>query len=262
VLTRLLAHPATRGLDLDDPETTALRRQIVCGKPFLRSVYEEWYGLIDARLPEVTGDVLELGSGGGFLDTRVPGLVTSDVFEVPGIDRVIDARQLPFQDSSLRAIVMVNVFHHVPDVGPFLSEAERVLKPGGRIVMVEPWNTAWSRYVHEKWHNEPFRPESETWGFPESGPLSGANAALPWIVFERDRARLEADWPALRVTEVTPFMALRYLASGGVSLRSLQPGWSYGGWKWLEKTTGVEKRMAVFALIVVERAREAQPTTS
>ncbi len=33
-------------------------------------------------------------------------------------------------------------------------------------------------------------------------------------------------------------------------------------WKWLEKTTGVEKRMAVFALIVVERLREGQPTTS
>ena len=37
---RLLALPATRGLDLDAPETTALRREIVRGKPFLRAVYE------------------------------------------------------------------------------------------------------------------------------------------------------------------------------------------------------------------------------
>jgi SAM-dependent methyltransferase len=253
VLTRLLAHPATKGLDLDSPETTALRREIVCGKPFLKAVYDEWYDLIVERVPEIEGDVLELGSGGGFLETRISGLLTSDVFVVPGIDRIIDARSLPFEDGVLRAIVMVNVLHHVPEVGEFFSEAERALRPGGRVVMIEPWNTAWSRYVHERWHNEPFRPDASTWSFPESGPLCGANAALPWIVFARDRGMFESGWPGLRVAEVNPFMALRYLASGGVSLRSLQPGWSYRWWQWLEKATGLEQKMAVFAVIVVDR---------
>jgi SAM-dependent methyltransferase len=254
VLTRILAHPATRGLDLDDPEMTALRRELVLNKPFLKSVYEEWYDLIVDRLPEVEGDVIELGSGGGFLGRHIPGVVTSDVFPVPGVDRVVDARSLPYEVGTLKAIVMTNVLHHIPDVESFFTEAQRTLKPGGRIVMVEPWNTSWSRYVHEKWHNEPFRPGSETWSFPERGPLSGANAALPWIVFERDLERFEKDWPHLRAIEATPFMALRYLASGGVSLRSLQPGWSYGAWKWLEKTLGLEQKMAVFAVLVVERS--------
>ncbi len=253
MLTRLLAHPATRGLDLDDPATTSLRRDIVCGKAFLRRVYEEWYDLILDRLPLGQGDVLELGSGGGFLDTRYPGLLASDVFPVPGIDRIIDARSIPFPEAALRAIVMINVFHHIPDVAAFLDEAQRTLRPGGRIVMVEPWNTAWSRYVHRRWHNEPFSPDSETWSFPASGPLSAANAALPWIVFERDRARFESGWPSLQIIEVTRFMALRYLASGGVSLRSLQPGWAYPAWKRFETVTGIERSMAVFALIVVER---------
>jgi SAM-dependent methyltransferase len=253
VLTRLLAHPATRGLDLDAPETTALRRELVLAKPFLKAVYEEWYGLIVERLPDVGGDILELGSGGGFMEGHVPDLLTSDVFPVPGIDRIIDARAIPFGDGTLRAIVMTNVFHHIPDVEKFLTEAERVLRRGGRIVMVEPWNTAWSKYVHEKWHNEPFEPDSADWSFTQSGPLSGANAALPWIVFERDRERLEREWPGLGVREVTRFMALRYLASGGVSLRSLQPGWSYRAWRRLEQVLGVEQRMAVFALVVVER---------
>ena len=253
MLTRLLAHPATKGLDLDAPETTALRREVVLSKPFLKAVYEEWYGLIVERLPDLNGPVLELGAGGGFLGSHVPGLVTSDVFPIPGVERVIDARDLPFDDKSLKAIVMTNVLHHIPDVEQFFTEAQRTLQPGGKIVMIEPWNTPWSRYVHEKWHNEPFRPESETWSFPESGPLSGANAALPWIVFERDRKQFESEWGQLRVTESTPFMALRYLASGGVSMRSLQPGWSYGAWKRLEKLLGVEQRMAVFALLVVDR---------
>lgn len=253
MLTRILAHPATRGLDLDDPETTALRRELVLNKPFLRAVYEEWYDLIVDRLPDVQGEVLELGSGGGFLGSHVPQIVTSDVFPVPGVDRVVDARSLPYEDGTLRAIVMTNVLHHIPDAESFFTEAQRTLVLRGRIVMIEPWNTSWSRYVHEKWHNEPFRPDSETWSFPETGPLSGANAALPWMVFERDLERFEHEWPHLRLVEAIPFMALRYLASGGVSLRSLQPGWSYGGWKWLERALGLEQRMAVFAVLVVER---------
>ncbi|HEY7469072.1 MAG TPA: class I SAM-dependent methyltransferase [Acidimicrobiia bacterium] len=255
MLTRLLAHPATKGLDLDAPETTALRREIVLSKPFLRKVYDEWYDLIVERLPSaVGGSTLELGSGGGFLETRVPGLITSDVFPVPGVEPVSDARHLPFDDAELGAIVMVNVLHHIPGVEQFLSEAVRCLAPGGRIVMIEPWNTSWSQYVHERWHNELFDPDSPTWDSPESGPVSGANAALPWIVFDRDRARLESEWPDLRLLEVVPFMAWRYLASGGVSMRSLQPGWSYRGWRRLERMLGVERRMAVFALIVVERS--------
>jgi SAM-dependent methyltransferase len=253
VLSRLLAHPATKGLDLDDPRTTALRREIVLGKPFLKAVYEEWYGLIVERLPSFEGQVVELGSGGGFLASHIPGLTTSDVFPVPGIDHVIDARNLPFDDSSLKAIVMTNVLHHISEVERFFTEAERTLRPGGRIVMIEPWNTWWSQYVHEKWHNEPFLPETETWSFPEAGPLSGANAALPWVVFERDRAQFESKWAALRVVETTPFMALRYVLSGGVSMRSLQPGWSYGAWKKLETLLGIEQRMAIFAVTVVDR---------
>ena len=248
---RLLALPATRGLDLDAPETTALRREIVRGKPFLRAIYEEWYGLLASNVPPPPGDVLELGSGAGFLGEFVPGLITSDVFPVPGVDRVVDARSLPFADGALRAIAMTNVLHHVPQVERFLAEAERCLRPGGRLVMIEPWNSAWARLVYRHLHHEPFQPGAADWGIPQSGPLSGANGALPWIVFHRDRARLQREFPALRVTEIRPMMPLRYLLSGGVSMRSLQPGWMHGPWRALERLAG--GRCGMFALIVLER---------
>jgi len=253
VLTRLLAHPATKGLDLDAPETTTLRRDIVLSKPFLRAVYEEWYQLIIDRLPEGGGDVLEIGAGSGFFGDFFPDAITSDVFPVDGVDRVIDARELPFADSSLRAIVMTNTLHHIPDVGRFLAEAERCLRPSGRIIAIEPWNTRWSQLVHERFHTEPWRPDAEDWSFPESGPLSGANAPLAWIVTVRDRDRLAGDFPDLIVVETTPFMPFRYLASGGVSLRSLQPGWMYGAWKRLDELGPLRRRFAVFAVVVLER---------
>ena len=135
ILTSWLAHPLTRGLSVDDPRTTLLRRRIIQEKAFLRRLYEEWYALILDRLP-ATHEVLELGSGAGFLDQCLPGLITSEVFATPGVERVVDARQLPFAEHSLDAIVMTDVFHHIPDVQRFLHEAVRCLRPGGRIVMI------------------------------------------------------------------------------------------------------------------------------
>jgi len=252
-LARLLAHPATRGLDLDSPETTALRREIVQSKPFLHAIYDEWYGLIVDRLPNGKGRILELGAGGGFLAEYIPDLLTSELFPLSHVDRVIDARSLPFADRELRAIVMTNVFHHIPEVERFMSEARRCLRSGGRDVMIEPWNTGWSRFVHQRFHNEAMLPDAPDWSIPDKGPVSGANAALPWIVFERDSAETKERWPELHLTEVRPFMPFRYLASGGLSMRSLIVGCMFLVWRGAERRLGVEKKMAVFALIVVER---------
>ena len=253
MISRWLAHPLTVGLDLDDPQTTALRRQIIRSKPFLHSVYDEWYRLLVDRLPEGAGMVLELGSGGGFLDEYIPNLITSDVLPVPGVAKIVDGRSIPFADDSLRAIVMTNVLHHIPEVDLFLFEAQRSLRPGGRVEMIEPWNTGWSRFVHKRFHHEPMLPHVKDWTLPASGPLSVANAALPWIVTVRDRDRLERDWRGLQVVEITPFMPFRYLLSGGVSMRSLQPGWAFNAWSAFERLPGLARSMAVFALIVLER---------
>lgn len=254
LLSRLLAHPLTKRLDLDAPETTALRQEIVKSKPFLRSIYQDWYHLIANSIPRGDGEVLELGSGGGFLGDILRETITSDVFEVPGVDIAADARELPFASGSLKAIVMTNVFHHISDVSRFLSEAQRTLRPGGRIVMIEPWNTSWSRFIHEKFHDEPMVNDVKEWEFPQTGPLSGANAALAWVVTERDKEQLEYRWPSLRVNQTDPLMPFRYILSGGVSLRSLQPGWLYPLWKSIDEWTFLKNRISVFALIVIDRA--------
>jgi SAM-dependent methyltransferase len=253
-LRDLLAHPLTRGLDIDAPATTEVRRRIVREKAFLRRLYEEWYRLVRSELPPVGGPVLELGSGAGFMDEFVEGLITSEIFRTPGASMVLDGTRLPFASASLRAIAMTDVFHHIPAVRSFLTEAVRCLKPGGRIVMVEPWVTGWSRFVYTRFHHEPFLTEAEHWEFPSSGPLSGANGALPWIVFERDRPVFEREFPALRLRLLRPLMPMSYLASGGVTMRSLMPGAAYAIVRALEKFGGeLQSVAAMFALVVVEK---------
>ncbi len=254
MLKRWLAHPLTRGLDLDDPRTTHLRRRIIAEKGFLRRVYDEWYAGIAAALPGDAGPVLELGSGAGFLREYVPDLITSEVFPTPGVRVVLDAHALPFADASLRAIVMTNVLHHLGQPRRFFAEAIRCVRPGGGMVLLEPWVTSWSRFVWGRLHHEPFEPDATRWEFPSSGPLSGANGALPWILFARDRRQFEREFPAWRVRSVRPCMPFRYLLSGGASLRALMPGWSYPFWRAAESClTPWMGSLGTFAQITLDR---------
>jgi len=232
---------------------TATRRTIVREKRFLHALYVEWYKLIIGSLDR-KDQVLELGSGAGFLKDWLPDLISSDVFPVEGIDRVVDACDLPFDAESLDAIVMTDVFHHIPDVALFLKEAIRTLRPGGKVCMIEPWRTPWSEWIYTHLHHEPFLPESKKWAldFQEDAPLSNANGALPWMVFERDRALFEKKFPELVIQVVKPLMPLAYLLSGGVSMRSVLPGFTYSWIRWVERNGG-ESQWAMFALIVVKK---------
>jgi SAM-dependent methyltransferase len=253
-LKRWLEHPLTRGLDIDDPRTTHLRQRILAEKRFLRRIYEEWYGLLAASLPPGEGAVLELGAGAGFLADHVPGLVRSEVFYAPGIDLVLDGLALPFAAGALRGIVMTNVLHHLPRPLRFFAEAARCVRPGGVVAMVEPWVTPWSRLIYTRLHHEPFLPEARDWELPPGGPLSGANGALPWILFQRDRERFEREAPQWRVRSVAPIMPFRYLVSGGVSLRGLAPAATYPLWRGLERALSPwAGRLAMFAHVVLER---------
>ena len=249
-----LAHPLTRGLDINDPSVTHLRRRIIQEKPLLRKIYQEWYAMIVAALPQGHEPILELGSGAGFMREIIPDLITTEIFYCPNIDAIVDGQCLPFADRSLRGMVMTDVLHHIPQPRRFFAEATRCVHPGGVIVMIEPWVTPWSRWIYTKLHHEPFHPHAQAWEFPTTGPLSGANGALPWIIFERDRAQFEQEFPQWHLQVIKPFMPFRYLISGGVSMRSLIPGWTFGSWRQLEQVFQPwMKSWAMFAQIVLRK---------
>ena len=219
----LISHPLTRGLDLDDPLTTQLRRRIIQEKPSLSQIYQEWYQSVSSSLPKGEEPVLEVGSGGGFLGSYLPDLITSEIFQTEDVQVVLDATRLPFGDGVLRAIVMIDVLHHISQPRRFIAQAARCVRARGALVMIEPWVSNWSRLIYSRFHHEPFRPEAEEWEFPPAGPLSGANGALPWIMFLRDRDRFEKEFPSWEIKSIRPILPFRYLASGGVSMRNLLP---------------------------------------
>ena len=250
-LHQLLAHPLTRGMDIDHPQITALRQQIISSKPFLVKLYEEWYSTIAAEFPP-DARVLELGSGAGFLKDFIPSLITSELSPTPGVDLVIDGQAIDMDDASIDGIVMTDVLHHISDCSRFFHEASRVIRNKGKLVMIEPWNTIWSRWIYSHLHHENFEPQAKEWQFQTTGPLSGANCALPWIILQRDRALFESLFPQLRIVSVVPIMPVAFLLSGGVSLRSLLPGWMYPPVRFFEQIFK-EELWAMFARITLER---------
>ena len=255
-IKRLLAHPGTKSLKVDDPRTTLKRHEIISSNRFLWRIYDEWYRLICTCVPDGPGSVLELGSGAGFLAKYIPDLVRSEVFFLPYVELVSDARHLPLAASSLKAIVMVNVLHHVSDIRAFLAEAQRCVRPGGSIAMIEPWVSLWSRLIYSRLHHEPFDPEAWEWSVSGSGPLSAANGALPWIIFERDLHYFESEFKSLEIHVIQPLMPFRYLVSGGISMRQLMPEFMFAAWRKIDSfLLRWPRSWSMFALIHLRRVQ-------
>jgi len=251
-----LAHPMVKGLDIDSPETNEQISQLIREKAFLKQIYSSWYTEISQLIPQnIDGPVVELGSGGGFFKDIIPNLITSEILNIPNVDIVLDGCTLPMKKQSLRGITMIDVFHHIPDVEKFLSSASFCVKPGGVIVMIEPWISKWSKLIFSHLHHEPIDTKVQDWKMPDGGgPLSRANSALPWIVFDRDQNKLKQknpEWEVINIRRHSPFS---YLLSGGVSLKSLLPGAFYGLCLNIENLLGpFMNTIAMFATIALVR---------
>ena len=245
----LLAEPLTKGKDLDDPETTILRKQVIKNKKYLNKIYCEWYKILTENISD-NSCYLEIGSGAGFIKKLKPNIITSELFPMEGVDRVIDAQNISFKDKELDGILMINVLHHIPNVEKFFEEAKRCIKPGGKILMIEPWNTRWSKLITTKFHLEDFDPESN-WEIKGDGPLSSANGALPWIVFKRDYEIFKNKYPNWKLETVKLLMPFSYLLSGGFTMRSLTPGWLYNIIRYFEELLN-QKKWGMFAFIRIQ----------
>lgn len=191
----------------------------ILGDPYLREVYASVFRTLAGLIPDVGGAVVEIGAGSALGRTWIPGLICTDIVPAGELDAVVDAQQLPFAPGSLRAIVVKDGLHHLPDVAAFLDEAVRCLTPGGAVLMCEPYWGPLARLVYTRLHPEPYDPARPEWHFT-SGSAWDSNQALPWILLRRDRARLHARWPHLRVREIATAVGPSYLLSGGVFSRT------------------------------------------
>lgn len=194
-------------------------RQAWAAKAGLRGYYRQE---IFARLRHALrpGRTLEIGAGPGIFaaeEPRLSGLVASDISAGPETAVVCDAHSLPFADGSMANIVAVDTLHHLARPAAIMAEASRVLRPGGRVVLVEPWTSPLGWLVYRYMHHENCEHVPDPWNRAAPAgkdPMTG-NAVIPKAVLV-DRAAAMADFaPDLTVSAVEPFGGPSFILTGG-----------------------------------------------
>lgn len=196
-------------------------------KPALRAVYRDLHRRMEKA--SVDGPSLEIGGGIGNLEAGNGKLLRMDIQRSPGVDLAADAHRLPFVGQAFSNIYLFDVLHHLQCPMLFFAEADRVLRPGGRLVMVEPGITPVSHLLYGIGHEEPidmsWLPVLDCDLDPDKDPYE-SNQAIPTILFKRSPQLFRDANASLKLIESTWLSLVAYPLTGGFKSWSLIPaGW-------------------------------------
>jgi len=258
-LIELLRLPEVEQLDLDGSDRLAVHRRILAGKRLLREVFAEFHALfdtLDRTLLTAAGTRVELGAGIAPMRDSFPDVLATDVVAGPGLDRVLNAEQMDFEPGTVRVFFAQNCFHHFPHPDRFFAELERVLPTGGGAILLEPYHGPFAAFLFRRlFTSEGYDKQYPSWETPVSGPMRGANQALSYLVFVRDRGLFENRYPGLRIVHQAPCgNYLKYLLSGGLNFRQLLPDQAsplLGALQWL--LTPLLRLLALHHVVVLRK---------
>ena len=188
------------------------RRQVWEEKYAIRACYRGWFERLRPFI--AAGRSLEVGAGSGHFKTLWPELVESDVVATPYVDLAADGMRLPFAPGSLGNILVIDLLHHLADPHVFFDEAARVLRPGGRVLAVEPYITPLSWAGYRLLHHEDIYFGGYHRSKDKDDPWAG-NLALPNLLFSRERSDWPARHPTLRIIHRRRFSLFDFQLAGG-----------------------------------------------
>lgn len=199
-------------------------RKIWCKKPVLREIYLNYFEMIRNAL--VDGQILEIGGGSGNFKDFLPNSISLDVVRLPWLDMIAYAQMLPIKKESVGNIVMVDVLHHLENPSGFFKEAGRILKPGGRIILIEPAITPVSWIFLHLFHPEPIDMRDNPFDEPDVDPARepfDANQAIPTLLFSRYQTEFIRKFPDLSIISLHYLDLFAYPLSGGFRTWCLLP---------------------------------------
>jgi SAM-dependent methyltransferase len=204
-----------------------LNQQRWQNKPILRTIYREFHQAIALQLSSLPQPlVVELGSGIGNIKEVIPHCLRTDLFPNPWIDQIENAYALTFADETVSDLILFDVFHHLRYPGTALREFRRVLRPGGRLIMFEPFISLLGLIVYGIYHHEPIGWRDEIiWNAPEgwsekNTDYYAAQGNATRIFFGRMAPTLLKNWKIVCRKRLAAFS---YVTSGGYSDRLLYP---------------------------------------
>jgi SAM-dependent methyltransferase len=251
--TRALWKPYASNIELTEAHRVAHKTNSALSQWFFNI-----YQLHMKNFMEIDGrsKAVELGSGGSQFKKCMPSLITTDALPIDGVDMVVDAQKMSFQDESCDNLTMINVLHHIPNPMAFFSEANRVLVKGGRLVFTEPYVSFFSYPIYRYVHHEPCDMKSHILALPEGADaLLSSNQALPSQLIRNHIDEIKKAAPHLKLTSVKYHSMLSYFLTGGVNYRRFMP---FTVWKAVAVVDSlvcvvIGKQMASFFTVVFEK---------
>ena len=191
-------------------------------KPALRALYEQWFSEIKHNL--TAGISVEIGCGTGRLKEHIPDVVTADIVELSWTDVVCDAHELPFRSGSIGNLILFDVLHHLSMPMMFFSEASKVLRPGGRMIIMEPYISPVSWLIYKFFHPEPIwmkcNPLDSGMAKSSNRPFD-SNQAIPTLIFFKFLKQWKERFPEFAVKTRKKLAFIAYPATGGFGRRQL-----------------------------------------
>lgn len=132
---------------------------------------------INAVLPHISGDLLDVGCGTNILCARYrqkkpqARAVGVDVYPWEGVDTVVsNSGSLPFENASFDTVSCIAALNHIPERDAFIMEAARMLRPEGALIltMIPPGISRIWHFVRSPWdadQHERGMVEGETFGY-------------------------------------------------------------------------------------------------
>ena len=166
--------------------------------------------------------IIEIGAAGGITKAVWPKVETTDVRISPGVDYEMSAEKILASENSVDVLFGMDALHHARSPREHFKELNRVLKPGGNAIYIEPnWNL-FSRFCFKillKYlHPEPYDTNQSDWEIQNDDPMMG-NQAQAFNIFVRDAKKFAEEFPSLKVEILQPLKGLSFLLSGGVHTR-------------------------------------------
>jgi len=208
--------------------------------------------VIDLECRNVSSDlILEIGAGVIPLSSLSCHTISSDVEASDGLDCIASAMALPLKNSSVRAVVAQNVFHHIPNHNLAMQEFSRVLADGGLVILVEPYFGWFASLIYpalfssEGYDKRLGLNEAITDEYGRTLP----NQAISYQYFLAGKLGEIESYPSMEVIAAEPLPSgLRYLLSGALNFRKVAPNLVLKLLRSIEDIKGIRTILNTFAI--------------